>query len=98
MAGAIEITTFELNGCSVSEFVAANAEIDAWLKRQPGFRSRAIAVMPDGSITDVLRWESVKAGEEGASRLMVELAGARVHALIKQDTVSWNVVPVVREA
>ena len=41
MPDAIEITTFELNGCSVKEFVAANAEVDAWLKRQPGFRSRA---------------------------------------------------------
>jgi hypothetical protein len=98
MPDAIEITTFELNGCSVKEFVAANAEVDAWLKRQPGFRSRAIAVMPDGSITDVLRWESVQAGKDGASRLMVELADARVHGLIKQDSVSWNVVPVVREA
>ena len=45
---AVEVTTFRLNGCSCAEFVAANAEVDAWLLRQPGFRSRRIAERDDG--------------------------------------------------
>ncbi len=98
MAGAIEVTTFELSGCTVAEFVAENKEVDAWLKRQPGFRSRAIAMRADGSIVDVLRWASVAAGRDAAARLMTELASARVHELIKQDTVSWNVLPIIHEA
>ena len=41
MIEAVEITTFKLvRGCSGDKFIAANAEIDAWLKGQPGFRSR----------------------------------------------------------
>lgn len=55
MTDAIEVTTFELADCSVADFVAANQEVDAWLRLQPGFRSRAIALKPDGSIVDVLR-------------------------------------------
>lgn len=97
MTDAIELTTFELADCSVADFVAANQEVDAWLRLQPGFRSRAIALKPDGSIVDVLRWENVSAGRDAAARLMIELADARVHELIKQDTVSWNVIPVIHQ-
>ncbi len=95
---AVEITTFRLNGCTCAQFVSANAEVDAWLRRQPGFRSRRIAERADGEIVDVLVWESVEAGEEGASRLMRELAGSIVHSMINQSSVSWSVLPVRRIA
>lgn len=37
MTEAMEITTFKLvKGSSGDDFIAANADIDAWLKRQPG--------------------------------------------------------------
>jgi hypothetical protein len=38
-AEAIEVATFKLaKGCSADDFLAANAEVDEWLKQQPGFR------------------------------------------------------------
>ena len=89
---AVEVTTFRLSGCTCAEFVAANAEVDAWLSRQPGFRSRRIAERADGEIVDVLVWDSVESGEEGASRLMRELAHSTVHAMIDQASVSWSVL------
>jgi hypothetical protein len=95
---AVEVTTFRLNDCTCAEFVAANAEVDAWLRRQPGFRSRRIAERQDGEIVDVLVWESVEAGEEAASRLMRELAHSVVHVMIDQSSVSWSVLPVRRIA
>lgn len=93
---AVEVTTFRLRGCTCAEFVTANAEVDAWLSRQPGFRSRRIAERADGEIVDVLVWDSVEAGEGGASRLMRELAHSAVHAMIDQASVSWSVLPVRR--
>ena len=54
IAEGIEITTFKLRGCNCKEFIIANADIDAWLKRQPGFQSRRIAEKEDGTIIDVL--------------------------------------------
>jgi hypothetical protein len=95
---AVEVTTFRLNGCTCAEFVAANAEVDAWLRRQPGFRSRRIAEREDGEIVDVLVWDSVDAGETGASRLMRELAHSIIHSMIDQASVSWSVLPVRRIA
>jgi hypothetical protein len=43
MPEAIEVTTFKLKNKSCAEFVAANADIDEWLQRQPGFISRRFA-------------------------------------------------------
>lgn len=91
---AVEVTTFRLTGCTLAEFIDANVEVDDWLRRQPGFRSRRIAERDDGEIVDVLVWDDVLAGEAAAGRLMRELAQARVHALIDQRSVAWSVLPV----
>ena len=95
---AVEVTTFRLKGCTLAEFVEANTEVDDWLRRQPGFRSRRIAERDDGAIVDLLVWDSVEAGETGASRLMSELAHAAVHSMIDQASVSWSVLQVRRIA
>ena len=95
MTEAIEVTTFKLTkGETIETFIAANADVDAWLLRQPGFVSRRIALRDDGAVIDMLVWRSAKAGEDAAARLMVELAGSPVHAAIDQRTVSWTVSPV----
>ena len=92
---AIEITTFKLTaGLTIEDFVAANADVDAWLLKQPGFISRRIAQRGDGVVVDLLIWASAQAGETAATRLMDELAGSPVHAAIDQSTVSWTVSPV----
>ncbi|MGO4764183.1 hypothetical protein AB4120_16745 [Cupriavidus sp. 2KB_3] len=93
---AIEITTFRLmKGHSIEEFIAANADIDIWLKRQPGFRLRRIAVQDDGTIVDSLLWDSTAQAEESMHRLMDEMRDSPVHGMIDQRTVSWGVSSVM---
>ena len=94
MTEAIEVTTFRLNGQSCQEFVAANAGIDAWLKRQPGFRSRRIAERNDGTIVDVLIWATEADGRKAASGIMTEMGHSPVHAMIDQRSVDWTVAPI----
>jgi hypothetical protein len=94
MTEAIEITTFKLRRHSCSEFVAANAEIDDWLRRQRGFRSRRIAERDDGAIVDMLIWDSVADGEAAMRRLMEELRHSEVHSMIDQRSVSWTIASV----
>ncbi|MET0337104.1 MAG: hypothetical protein ABW063_05010 [Caulobacter sp.] len=91
---AVEITTFRLRGCTVEQFIDANAGVDAWLRRQPGFRSRRIMEQADGSVADVLVWAAVSDGHAAADGLMDELADSPVHDLIDQRTVCWSVSPV----
>ncbi len=94
MSEAIEITSFRLARGTCAEFITANAVIDAWLKRQPGFRSRRICERGDGVIIDMLVWASVADGEAAAGGIMTELADSPVHDLIDQVTVSWTISPV----
>jgi hypothetical protein len=92
---ALEVTTFKLSpGLTVEAFILANTDVDAWLLKQPGFVSRRIAERDDGSIIDMLVWASVQAGEDGAARLMVELAESPVHTAIDQGSVKWTVSPI----
>ncbi len=94
MSEAVEITSFRLVRGTCAEFIAANADIDVWLVRQPGFHSRRICERADGVIIDMLIWASVADGEAAASGIMTELADSPVHDLIDQATVSWTVSPV----
>ena len=94
MTEAVEVTTFKLKRHSCTAFVVANADIDAWLKRQPGFLSRRIAERDDGSIVDMLIWASAEDGRRAASGIMTEMAHSSVHAMIDQRTVDWTVAPV----
>lgn len=89
------MTTFKLvKGKTYKDFTLANLELDVWLKKQPGFQSRHIAQRPDGTITDVLIWDSEADGNNAMHNLMSELAGSPVHDMIDQGTVSWNIYPV----
>lgn len=91
---AIEVTTFRLShGLEIADFVGANADVDAWLLRQPGFVSRRIAQGADGTVIDMLIWSSAKAGEDAAHRLLAELPTSPVHDAIDQRTVRWSVSP-----
>jgi len=92
-SGAIELTTFKLRA-SLEEFIAANAVIDVWLEKQPGFRSRHMAEENDGTIVDMLLWDSVAAAEASVDRLLEELGDSPIHAMIDQRTVRWRVTPV----
>lgn len=92
--GAIEITTFKLAGYTCKQFIAANADIDIWLKQQAGFVSRQMAEYEDGTIYDMLIWDSVSNGRLSMTRLMSEMAHSPVHDMIDQGTVSWRIAAV----
>lgn len=96
--GGLETTTFKLvKGKNYQDFIAANAAVDAWLKKQPGFQSRHIAQQRDGTIIDALIWNSERDGNVAMNRLMSELADSPVHDVIDQGTVSWNMYPIYHQ-
>lgn len=95
MPPAIEITTFKLaRGLRMADFIAANADVDPWLRQQPGFVSRMLLQQDDGTVVDMVIWERAAQARASAQRLMRELADSPVHAAIDQRTVSWSVCAV----
>ena len=91
---AIELTTFKLNGFTTQQFIDANAEVDAFLKRQTGFCSRTIFELKKGVVYDMLVWDSIEDGTNAMHKLMSELSDSVVHDMIDQSTVSWNIAPI----
>lgn len=95
MSEAVEITTFRLaDGVDLKAFIAANADINVWLKKQPGFISRRICEGEDGTVVDLLIWSSVQNGQKAAEGIMAEMGSSPVHTAIDQSTVSWSISAV----
>ncbi|MBG6104594.1 hypothetical protein ACLQ3D_33840 [Micromonospora vinacea] len=98
MSEALEMTTFRLvPGLTGADFVRANRDIDDYLRRQPGFRWRRITEADDGTITDIVAWDSVADGRRSASGIMTKMADSPVHATIDHATVDFRIVPVLHE-
>ena len=97
MSEALEMTTFRLiSGLAGTDFVNANADINAYLRRQPGFRWRRITEDDDGTITDIVAWDSITDGQRSAKGIMTEMANSPVHATIDHATVEFRIVPVLQ--
>ncbi|MEV4808480.1 hypothetical protein [Micromonospora avicenniae] len=97
MREALEVTTFRLTpGLTGADFVAANEDINAYLLRQRGFRWRRITMTSDGTVIDVIAWESAADGRRSASGILTEMADSPVHDTIDQDTVEFRIAPVLQ--
>lgn len=93
MSEALEITSFKLvGGLKLKDFIEANADINPWLQKQPGFIWRRIGMRPDGYVVDTLLWASSKDAHRATAGIVTEMAASPVHAAIDHSTVDWVVV------
>lgn len=96
MPQILEITTLRpAPGLTAADFVAANADIDEYLQRQPGFQWRRIVERGDGMVVDIVAYDSIEHAERGAAGITGEMAGSPVHAAIDHGTVDWQFTTVV---
>ena len=83
-------------GLNPEDFVAANADINGYLKRQPDFEWRRIAVRDDGTILDTVAYDSIAHARAGAGEITGEMSNSPVHAAIDHSTVDWQLTPVLQ--
>ncbi|MFE7509333.1 hypothetical protein [Promicromonospora sp. NPDC057488] len=96
MAQVLEITTLRpAPGLTPEDFVTANADIDDYLRRQPGFLWRRIAVRDDGTVVDVVACDSMTHARAGAGGITGEMGDSPVHDAIDQSTVDWQLTTVL---
>ena len=96
MTEVLEITTLRpAPGLTAADFVAANADINEYLKRQPGFLWRRIVERDDGMVVDIVAYDSLANAERGAAGITGEMAGSPVHATIDHGTVDWQLTSVL---
>lgn len=96
MPETLEITTLRpMPGLAADDFIAANADIDVYLARQPGFLWRRIVQREDGILVDIVAYDSPEHAEAGAAGIVVEMASSAVHSTIDHRTVDWQLTRVL---
>lgn len=96
MSEHLEITTLRpAPGLRATDFVAANADVDEYLRRQPGFLWRRTVERDDGLVVDIAAYDTRAHAESGASGIMTELGDSPVHATIDHSTVDWQITRVI---
>jgi heme-degrading monooxygenase HmoA len=78
----IELVTFRLQKGDTQNFVDANAAINDWLKRQPGFVSRHLAERDDGSYVDIVFWQTHADALAASTKMMEEMAQSEAMTMI----------------
>lgn len=78
----IELVTFRLQKGDTEGFVDANAAINDWLKRQPGFVSRHLAERDDGTYLDIVFWQSHADALAASTKMMEEMAQSEAMTMI----------------
>ena len=97
MAEILEVTTLRpAPGLTPEDFVAANADINEYLKRQPGFKWRRIVAREDGTILDIVAYDTIAHARAGASGITREMGSSPVHAAIDNSTVDWQLTTVLQ--
>lgn len=84
---ALEIVTFRLKGADRTAFLAANGEVDSWLKRQPGFVHRQLAEEPDGTWSDLVTWASRDEALGAAEQMGKDMGSLSAMSMIDPDSV-----------
>jgi hypothetical protein len=96
MPETLEVTTLRpAKGQTTADFVAANADIDAYLERQPGFRWRRILETSNGTVIDIVAYDSMDHARSGAAGISGEMASSPVHGTIDHTSVDWQLTTVV---
>jgi hypothetical protein len=97
VAEILEVTSLRpAPGCTPDDFVAANADINEYLKRQPGFQWRRIVLRDDGTILDIVAYDSIDHARAGAAGITGEMGDSPVHATIDHSSVDWQMTTVLQ--
>jgi hypothetical protein len=93
----LEITTLRpAPGLTPEDFVAANADINDYLRGRPGFQWRRIVVRADGTVLDIVAYDSIEHARSGAAGITGEMGGSPVHDAIDHATVDWQFTTVIQ--
>ncbi|MDX3377172.1 hypothetical protein PV390_22515 [Streptomyces sp. ME02-6991-2A] len=96
MTETLEVTTLRpAPGCTADDFIKANADIDAYLRRRPGFLWRKIVSTDDGRVIDIVAYDSPAHARSGAAGIMGEMADSPVHGTIDHESVDWQITTML---
>lgn len=86
----LELVTFRTAGTDAARFLDANAEVNDWLKKQPGFLARHLAHKDDDSWVDIVLWQDNDAAQKAAAKLMEEMAHCEAMVAIDPASIAMS--------
>lgn len=98
----MDITTLEQviyrrrPGADQDAFLAENADVAAWLRAQPGFLARELAVSTDGQYADHVWWADLASAETAAAAFMETPTVAAMGEMLDPASVSFGHLHIVR--
>ena len=94
----LEIAEYSLNhGVSEDAFLATRPAMEAWLRRQPGFRS--LRLVRDGARwMDVCEWQDIGSAQAAAATFMEDAGVAAFMATLDPATTAMRHLEVVAQA
>lgn len=98
MIETLEVTVLRpAPGLTAADFVAANDDINDYLRRTPGFLWRRIAEAGDGRIIDIVAYDSIQHARAGAAGITGEMGSSPVHDAIDHSAVDWQITTVLQQ-
>jgi hypothetical protein len=90
MSDTIELVRFRLQpGKTAADWLKADEKINAWAKRQAGFRFRSLSETDDGEWLDICYWADAEAADAASARFREEMMSV-CEPLVAQDSVTMS--------
>jgi hypothetical protein len=86
----LELVTFRTTEMDQERFIAANAEVNDWLRRQPGFLARHLAGKDDGGWIDMVLWTDREAAMQASAKLLQELGSCEAMTAIDPRSIAMS--------
>lgn len=90
----LEIVEFRTSGDSYALYDAAR-KMESWLRAQPGFRWRRLAILEGGAFLDSIEWANMASAKAAAEQLMDAPLAAAFVALIDGPSVHMRHAQIV---
>lgn len=94
----LELVTFRLAGADPEGFLSANAAVNVWVQRQPGFVSRTLSEDGDGLWTDMVVWTSRAEAEAAAAQMNADMDEPEAMGMIEVSSIVMRHSEIVLRA
>lgn len=96
---ALKMVSFTLKpGTDNAQWLASAAEVETFLRQQPGFLYRSLSQDEQGLWYDVLYWQDMEAALASGEAFMASSQGQQMCQFIELETVKKHHMPVSVEA
>ncbi len=98
MTTTIELVRYQLkDGVSATELQATHEGINTFLKQQPGFIYRSNSQDAEGTLYDIVYWQSMEQAQAAGEAFMNSSACAALMTITDESSVNMTHMPVGSE-